>query len=418
MSINKKTFLIFRLVLFLVVFTLFIPKKAWALLCSPTFPATVNRGATTQITFDLSSTSNPVSCLNNPDRRLCYRIVGCNSSSRGGANCTQPQHFLVLGENGNGSQVLSGNQLVGQIPVSGDFTFWLESWNPALALQDQFQLPCGSSTTWHIRSGVPQCDAAAIQVVGVRGGREVNDYTWEDELRIKFNGNYTRNFSLGGFFTGVITQNGSQVRVFNGPEGLGAFTSVVDGRDRLHYRSDLFTTSLLGDIDIGGTLAVGTYQFEIIDVIRAPGTPPYCEIPFEVSEDGNNEPPGGDVIPFEVCNQIPGALAGTETSAVLECRECRDQEGIWTAIGCVRTDSQSIVKKFLSVGLGIAGGIALLMIVAAGFLLSTSQGEPKRTQEARDLVTSSIMGLLFIVFSVVILQFIGVNILQIPGFAG
>jgi hypothetical protein len=76
------------------------------------------------------------------------------------------------------------------------------------------------------------------------------------------------------------------------------------------------------------------------------------------------------------------------------------------------------VRHFIQIGLGLAGGIALLMIIAAGFLLTTSQNDPKKVTEAKELVTSAVIGLLFIVFSVTILQFIGVTILRIPGFGG
>ncbi|MFH1959358.1 MAG: hypothetical protein ABIJ22_03465, partial [Patescibacteria group bacterium] len=92
-------------------------------------------------------------------------------------------------------------------------------------------------------------------------------------------------------------------------------------------------------------------------------------------------------------------------------------DGIWTAIGCIDTSStQGIVGKLMTVGIGIAGGIALLMILASAFLFATSEGEPKRTSEAKEILTSAIVGLLFIIFSVTILQFIGVNILKIPEF--
>lgn len=121
----------------------------------------------------------------------------------------------------------------------------------------------------------------------------------------------------------------------------------------------------------------------------------------------------GGIVDFDLCSQIPDAtLKG-------KCNTCRtSSNGIWTAVGCIRTDAQSIVSAILEVGLSVAGGVALLMFLAASFMLSTSQGEPKRTSDAKEMVTSAIIGLLFIVFSVIILQFIGADILKIPGFGG
>lgn len=90
--------------------------------------------------------------------------------------------------------------------------------------------------------------------------------------------------------------------------------------------------------------------------------------------------------------------------------------GIYTAVGCIGADSESIITRLVRIGLGIAGGLALLMILAGAFMFSTSQGEPKRASEAKELITSAVLGLIFIIFSVTLLQFIGVTILQLPGF--
>jgi hypothetical protein len=64
----------------------------------------------------------------------------------------------------------------------------------------------------------------------------------------------------------------------------------------------------------------------------------------------------------------------------------------------------------------MAGGIGLLMIIAAGAMFTMSRNDPKKVGDAKDMITSVLIGLLFIVFSVTILQFIGVGILGIPGF--
>lgn len=91
--------------------------------------------------------------------------------------------------------------------------------------------------------------------------------------------------------------------------------------------------------------------------------------------------------------------------------------GIRTAIGCIPVENtQELTKFLLSVGLGISGGIALLLIVYAGFLIMTSQGNPQRLQAGKELLTAALSGLLLVVFSATLLRLIGVNILRIPGF--
>lgn len=118
---------------------------------------------------------------------------------------------------------------------------------------------------------------------------------------------------------------------------------------------------------------------------------------------------------FSLCKQIP---EGDKRQACYDCSAGKDGEvnGVWTAVGCVPTSQESIVGAILKIGLGLSGGFALLLIITAGFMISTAQGNVKRVDEAKELFTSAIMGLVFIIFSVTILQFIGVQILRIPGF--
>lgn len=120
---------------------------------------------------------------------------------------------------------------------------------------------------------------------------------------------------------------------------------------------------------------------------------------------------------YNLCQQISTVRGDAERS---QCEACftQDPKGVWTALGCIQTDPQNIVKEFITIGLSIAGGVSILMILGAGFSLSTSQGDPKKTSEAREQITSAVIGLLFIIFSITILQFIGVSILRIPGFGG
>ena len=122
---------------------------------------------------------------------------------------------------------------------------------------------------------------------------------------------------------------------------------------------------------------------------------------------------GSDLVDFELCKQIQ-----EDTNARTECDNCLDSDGIWTAIGCLSIDATSLIQTLVKVGLSISGGVAVLMFLAAGFMFSTSQGDPKKTSEAKEMMTSAVVGILFIIFSVTILQFIGVNILMIPGFGG
>lgn len=115
-----------------------------------------------------------------------------------------------------------------------------------------------------------------------------------------------------------------------------------------------------------------------------------------------NQPPGGG-----------GAAAPANNTA--ELVQCDDQEGtINTAIGCIPIgDVNQMARFFLGWGLGIAGGVALLMIGFASFRIMTSQGDPRRLQGGQELLLSALGGLLMVILSVYLLRFVGVDLLGI-----
>lgn len=100
------------------------------------------------------------------------------------------------------------------------------------------------------------------------------------------------------------------------------------------------------------------------------------------------------------------------------CVACANNKGVWTGLGCMQTNQVGsfIGGTIFTLGLGIAGASALLCILYAAIVLQTSRGNPERIKKARENLRACITGLLLIIFSVFILNVIGVSILQIPGF--
>ena len=89
-----------------------------------------------------------------------------------------------------------------------------------------------------------------------------------------------------------------------------------------------------------------------------------------------------------------------------------------TAIGKISTNPSTFITDVFKIALGIAGGVAFLLMIFGAFRLLTSGGNPDSLNAGRDLITSAVVGLLFITFSVLLLRIIGVDILHIPGFSG
>ncbi len=94
----------------------------------------------------------------------------------------------------------------------------------------------------------------------------------------------------------------------------------------------------------------------------------------------------------------------------------KEAQGFWTAIGCVPTNPLDATKSLLEFMLGIGGFLVVVQILIGSFKLLTSRGNTQVLQEARERITNSVIALLFIVFSVTIIEFIGVRILHLPGF--
>jgi hypothetical protein len=92
-------------------------------------------------------------------------------------------------------------------------------------------------------------------------------------------------------------------------------------------------------------------------------------------------------------------------------------QGINTAIGCIPVNDATRFAGFIvRFGIGIGGGVSFLLILYSSLQIITSRGDTERLKLGKDLLTASIGGLILIIFSIFILEFIGVRILRLPGF--
>ena len=133
--------------------------------------------------------------------------------------------------------------------------------------------------------------------------------------------------------------------------------------------------------------------------------------------------PGGRPAGYDCSGVTCGGSAGAQNIFCNPSSGARstspDAGGIYTAIGCIPVEStQEFVGFLLRWCMGIAGGVAFILIIYAGFMVITSAGNPQKLQAGKELLTAAITGLLLLVFGAFILEFIGVDILNIPGFGG
>ena len=118
---------------------------------------------------------------------------------------------------------------------------------------------------------------------------------------------------------------------------------------------------------------------------------------------------------LEMCSKY--LTSSINANELRNCFNCANSNGIWTGLGCLPLEIDRLIGNFiLTAGIGVGGGFALLCIIYAAFMMQSSQGNPEKLKKAQEMITSCIMGLMLIIFSVFIMKLIGVNILRIPGF--
>lgn len=152
-------------------------------------------------------------------------------------------------------------------------------------------------------------------------------------------------------------------------------------------------------------------------VVQEIDTPCYEGVPSTPGSIGSSNciclpnPPKSNIdVLLPLCDHADASGVGT-------CKTCISGGGVWTGIGCVQADIQSFIQDtLLRLGIGIAGGIAMLCIMFAAFQMQTSGGNAEKLKKAQELLTNCITGLMVIIFSTLILKIIGVDILKIPGF--
>ena len=99
----------------------------------------------------------------------------------------------------------------------------------------------------------------------------------------------------------------------------------------------------------------------------------------------------------------------------------------YTMIGCIRSDlgsfgaegaAGSVVQILLNVIFSIAGGLAFLFLIYGAFVILTSQANPERINYGKKVLFGAIIGVIFTVGAVFLVNLLASGVLQIPGFGG
>lgn len=136
-------------------------------------------------------------------------------------------------------------------------------------------------------------------------------------------------------------------------------------------------------------------------------------------------PPSECYVPIEesiYCNQFPSTMCSSQSSTCVPDPSCANPANpppgrgdcLDTAIGCIDIrDPTGLVTSIMGLAIGIAGGIAFLLMIVGTIQALSSSGNPEKISAGQQMITSAIAGLLLIVFAVFILRVIGKDILGI-----
>ncbi len=102
------------------------------------------------------------------------------------------------------------------------------------------------------------------------------------------------------------------------------------------------------------------------------------------------------------------AVTSTKGSALEQLRAGADSAGITGN----QTDIRIIVAKIIKIFLGLLGSFAIFLFVYAGYLMITSNGEETKLTKSKKIMAGAIIGLLLILLSYSITNFVGTRIQQ------
>jgi len=102
----------------------------------------------------------------------------------------------------------------------------------------------------------------------------------------------------------------------------------------------------------------------------------------------------------------------------------------YTMLGCLSTQSffgggglteeegqvGGVVQKLLNIVFSIVGGLAFLSLLYGSFVVLTSQASPDRLIQGKKIIYGAIIGVVFSLSSVFIVNLLASGILKIPGF--
>jgi hypothetical protein len=130
----------------------------------------------------------------------------------------------------------------------------------------------------------------------------------------------------------------------------------------------------------------------------------------------------GDVIDYYCQCAIPQGETNPEKYYCINALQlpndifCNDDyhNGINSALGCLQfSPPSSFITQILLWAVRLGALITFFSLIYAGFLITTSSGNPKKVAAGKEIIFTTIIGLAIISLSVLLLNFVGVHLLSL-----
>lgn len=224
----------------------------------------------------------------------------------------------------------------------------------------------------------------------------------------------------------AIVDNGTSTNQtvinYTGPLATGDYDLKI--QDQVHDSTSFFG-KLKNDIVYGGNCNSGFVYYTIPISIDDKGQATIDLANVEADPDNwylsNTNKQDLGVLPCAVGTDDQGNTVTVNTDDVkqriIDLKKITHCTEYQTAIGTIGITPYSFIQTFAKLLLEIGIVATLGYLIYGSWLILTSRGDKEKIQKAREMITSAIIGLIFIFLSFAILGFIGVDILHLPGFS-
>ena len=81
-----------------------------------------------------------------------------------------------------------------------------------------------------------------------------------------------------------------------------------------------------------------------------------------------------------------------------------------STIGSNQQDAMPIISVIINVVIGLIGLVAVIMIIVGGIMYTSSQGNPDKVKQAKDIILYSIVGLVVALLAFAVVNFVLTNV--------